>query len=71
MQSETDVLRKARLALEELESREDRLLVYDNAENEVFAHGVASGDPDATSVVLWTRVSTDAQVADGLFEVAA
>ena len=23
----------------------------------VFAHGVASGDPDATSVVLWTRVS--------------
>ena len=25
--------------------------------NEVFAHGVASGDPDATSVVLWTRVS--------------
>lgn len=25
--------------------------------NEVFAHGVASGDPDQTSVVLWTRVS--------------
>jgi alkaline phosphatase D len=23
----------------------------------VFAHGVASGDPDQTSVVLWTRVS--------------
>lgn len=23
----------------------------------VFAHGVASGDPDASSVVLWTRVS--------------
>jgi alkaline phosphatase D len=23
----------------------------------VFGHGVASGDPDATSVVLWTRVS--------------
>lgn len=23
----------------------------------VFAHGVASGDPDATSVVIWTRVS--------------
>ncbi len=22
-----------------------------------FAHGVASGDPDATSVILWTRVS--------------
>lgn len=25
--------------------------------NPVFRHGVASGDPDATSVVLWTRVS--------------
>ena len=23
----------------------------------VFAHGVASGDPDATSLVIWTRVS--------------
>jgi len=28
----------------------------------VFAHGVASGDPDATSVVLWTRVSVAAPV---------
>ena len=25
----------------------------------VFRHGVASGDPDATGVVLWTRVTTD------------
>lgn len=25
--------------------------------NDVFRHGVASGDPDASSVVLWTRVS--------------
>lgn len=25
--------------------------------NPAFRHGVASGDPDATSVVLWTRVS--------------
>ena len=25
--------------------------------NEVFAHGVASGDPAADSVVLWTRIS--------------
>ena len=23
----------------------------------IFAHGIASGDPDATSVVIWTRVS--------------
>lgn len=27
---------------------------------EVFRHGVASGDPDATSVVLWTRVTVPA-----------
>lgn len=32
----------------------------------VFRHGVASGDPDAHSVVLWTRVSG----ADGSAEVA-
>ncbi len=25
----------------------------------VFSHGVASGDPDATSVVLWTRITPD------------
>lgn len=30
-----------------------------------FAHGVASGDPDATSVVLWTRVSTQRRTASG------
>ena len=29
----------------------------DGYSNEVFAHGVASGDPGTTSVVLWTRVS--------------
>ncbi|MEZ5946918.1 MAG: alkaline phosphatase D family protein [Hyphomonas sp.] len=27
---------------------------------ETFQHGVASGDPDSTSVVIWTRVTTDA-----------
>ncbi len=27
-----------------------------------FRHGVASGDPDATSVVLWTRVTTSGAV---------
>ena len=32
-----------------------------------FAHGVASGDPFATSVVLWTRVSPD---TDGDVEVS-
>jgi alkaline phosphatase D len=30
------------------------------AANPLFRHGVASGDPDATSVVLWTRISTGA-----------
>jgi alkaline phosphatase D len=32
------------------------------APSEVFRHGVASGDPDATSVVLWTRVTASAPV---------
>ena len=27
-----------------------------------FRHGVASGDPDATSIVLWTRVTTSGEV---------
>jgi alkaline phosphatase D len=27
-----------------------------------FRHGIASGDPDATSVVLWTRVTTSGDV---------
>ena len=27
-----------------------------------FRHGVASGDPDATSLVLWTRVTTSGEV---------
>lgn len=36
----------------------------------VFHHGVASGDPDATSVVLWTRV-TAAGAARGTWELSA
>ena len=28
-----------------------------------FEHGVASGDPTQTSVILWTRVTTDAPAA--------
>ncbi len=39
--------------------------------NEVFAHGVASGDPDATSVVLWTRVSGRDAATDVDWAVAA
>ncbi|RLQ23609.1 alkaline phosphatase [Seongchinamella sediminis] len=30
-----------------------------------FAHGVASGDPDAHSVVLWTRITTERRTASG------
>lgn len=31
----------------------------EGAESTIFQHGVASGDPDEQSVVLWTRVTTD------------
>ena len=31
---------------------------------DIFRHGVASGDPDTTSVVIWTRVTTGAPVVD-------
>ena len=36
----------------------------------VFAHGVASGDPDQTSVVIWTRVSGLDSAADVQWQVA-
>jgi alkaline phosphatase D len=31
---------------------------------DIFRHGVASGDPDTTSVVIWTRVSTGSPIVD-------
>lgn len=37
----------------------------------VFRHGVASGDPDASSVVLWTRVTTDADILPVGWELAS
>jgi phosphodiesterase/alkaline phosphatase D-like protein len=37
----------------------------------VFAHGVASGDPDHHSVMLWTRISVAQPSAAGTWEVAA
>ena len=37
--------------------------------NPTFRHGVASGDPDATSVVLWTRVNVDG-AAQGIWELS-
>jgi alkaline phosphatase D len=39
--------------------------------NEVFAHGVASGDPDQSSVVIWTRVSGFDESVDVGWTVAA
>lgn len=38
--------------------------------NEVFAHGVASGDPDQTSVVIWTRISGADENVPVLWSVA-
>lgn len=37
---------------------------------EVFAHGIASGDPDPTSVVLWTRVSGFTRSVDVAWTIA-
>lgn len=37
----------------------------------IFRHGVASGDPDATSVVLWTRATTGAARLPVRWEIAA
>lgn len=46
------------------------LLAHAAPANPTFRHGVASGDPDATSVVLWTRVST-AGAARGTWELGS
>lgn len=37
----------------------------------VFKHGVASGDPDSTSVVIWTRVTHEDSSANVDWEVSA
>ena len=36
----------------------------------MFAHGVASGDPDSSSVVLWTRISGSADSVDVDWQVS-
>ena len=38
--------------------------------SERFRHGVASGDPDTTSLIIWTRISTDLQELDVTWRVA-
>lgn len=40
------------------------------ARSKLFRHGIASGDPDATSVVLWTRVTAAGEI-DVQWELAA
>jgi len=47
-----------------------RLLAQARLDNPVFRHGVASGDPDATSIVLWTRVTADGGQSEVAWEVA-
>lgn len=42
----------------------------DAASNAAFLHGIASGDPDATSVVIWTRISHSDNAADVGWRVA-
>ncbi len=42
----------------------------DSAANAAFLHGVASGDPDSTSVVIWTRVSNATGATDIDWRVA-
>jgi len=37
------------------------LFAHPAAENPTFRHGVASGDPDQTSVVLWTRITGEGE----------
>jgi len=32
---------------------------FSKTANDAFNHGVASGDPDTKSVVIWTRISVD------------
>ncbi len=44
--------------------------VPDPASNTAFLHGVASGDPNATSVVIWTRISNADDQTDVEWRVA-
>ncbi|UUM29665.1 alkaline phosphatase D family protein [Vibrio japonicus] len=39
--------------------------------NVSFQHGVASGDPTQTQVIIWTRVTTNASSADVTWQVSA
>lgn len=43
----------------------------ENGSDAVFAHGVASGDPDRSSVVIWTRVSNLSGASEVRWHVAS
>lgn len=45
-------------------------LSFAKQSNNYFLHGVASGDPDNNSVVLWTRLTSIEALLDGIWEVA-
>jgi alkaline phosphatase D len=38
--------------------------------SKVFLHGVASGDPDASSLIIWTRITTDQTDVEVTWQVA-
>ena len=46
------------------------ILILGEWSNSVFAHGVASGDPDEQSVVIWTRISTAASTVEVEWQLA-
>lgn len=35
-----------------------------------FYHGVASGDPTPTNVIIWTRITTDLNLVEGVWRIA-
>ncbi|SDP32329.1 alkaline phosphatase D [Klenkia soli] len=53
------------LALGSLSTEQARAAVADQARSGVFGFGVASGDPTATEVLLWTRVTPTPQAVPG------
>ena len=55
----------AALAVGTLSPEAARAAVKDAASRGVFGFGVASGDPTATEVLLWTRVTPDATAVPG------
>jgi len=49
---------------------DEKSILKEAAENPVFAHGVASGDPDNNSLVLWTGITTTKDVATVTWQIS-